>query len=573
MAKGLVNESSLNSIAEAINVLNGTEGTYLPSEMGAAIIDAIPTETASGNPIHITDAAHLPAESVVTTLEPVQDLHGYDKPWPAGGGKNKYPYSENLSGDTWGVNSGGGYNITNNVLYISCTSTTWSGVFCNGTALSLIREQSVDVTVSFDVKANVSTNIFALRATVPVTTNFVRQSVTVSANDTNTPFAFYGLGTAVNLEIKNICISYDENTTYEPYSNECPISGHTGVELTRTGKNLLPNEITSFEERGITFLTQNDGGIKITGTAKNEVYSNAICRNFELPEGTYILSATGLENINIQICNRAGTAQYFAIDNVTPSRTIQITKTIASDMWVRFIIHVNATLNTVVYPMIRLATVADPTFEPYTPETHAITFPQAQSSVYGCEVDWVQGVLRVTEVNVDLGTLNWGLTSRGYFQAALSNVKRPSTDAELADIKCSIYKTDTSYNIYYGATDKAVCIAVNTDNVWVLDSDYSSASSFKAAMSGVQLVYELATPLEIPLTPEIITLLKGENNVWTDAGTSEIEYKVDLNSYIQKLIDEASASTLNVSPLSLDRSAVRTSTDEESGEEEEVNHE
>ena len=42
MPKGLVNESSLNSIAEAINVLNGSEGTYAPSEMGAAIIDAIP---------------------------------------------------------------------------------------------------------------------------------------------------------------------------------------------------------------------------------------------------------------------------------------------------------------------------------------------------------------------------------------------------------------------------------------------------------------------------------------------------------------------------------------------------
>jgi hypothetical protein len=27
---------------------------------------------------------------VVTTLEPVQDLHGYDKPWPAGGGKNLF---------------------------------------------------------------------------------------------------------------------------------------------------------------------------------------------------------------------------------------------------------------------------------------------------------------------------------------------------------------------------------------------------------------------------------------------------------------------------------------------------
>lgn len=42
MAKGLVNESSLNSIAEAINVLNGTNGEYHPSEMGAAILGAIP---------------------------------------------------------------------------------------------------------------------------------------------------------------------------------------------------------------------------------------------------------------------------------------------------------------------------------------------------------------------------------------------------------------------------------------------------------------------------------------------------------------------------------------------------
>jgi hypothetical protein len=66
-----------------------------------------------------------------------------------------------------------------------------------------------------------------------------------------------------------------------------------------------------------------------------------------------------------------------------------------------------------------------------------------------------------------------------------------------------------------------------------------------------------------PLTSEVITLLKGENNMWTDAGTSEIEYKVDLNSYIQNLIDEASvqASTLSVSPLSLGRSAA-VSTDE-----------
>jgi hypothetical protein len=74
----------------------------------------------------------------------------------------------------------------------------------------------------------------------------------------------------------------------------------------------------------------------------------------------------------------------------------------------------------------------------------------------------------------------------------------------------------------------------------------------------IEVCYELATPIEIPLTPEVITLLKGENNIWTDAGTSEIKYKVDLQSYIQKLINEASAkvSTLSMSPLSLDKNAL-----------------
>jgi hypothetical protein len=52
-------------------------------------------------------------------------------------------------------------------------------------------------------------------------------------------------------------------------------------------------------------------------------------------------------------------------------------------------------------------------------------------------------------------------------------------------------------------------------------------------------------------------LLKGENNIWTDAGTSEIEYKVDLNSYIQKLIDAATPTNT----LSLSKGVALVSTD------------
>ena len=55
-------------------------------------------------------------------------------------------------------------------------------------------------------------------------------------------------------------------------------------------------------------------------------------------------------------------------------------------------------------------------------------------------------------------------------------------------------------------------------------------------MSGVQLVYELATPQTYQLTPqEIITTLLGQNNIWSDTGSSTVEYPADTKLYIQKI--------------------------------------
>ena len=40
--------------------------------------------------LSISDAKPKPAKSLVVGMEPIQDLHGYDNPWPAGGGANKW---------------------------------------------------------------------------------------------------------------------------------------------------------------------------------------------------------------------------------------------------------------------------------------------------------------------------------------------------------------------------------------------------------------------------------------------------------------------------------------------------
>lgn len=64
---------------------------------------------------------------------------------------------------------------------------------------------------------------------------------------------------------------------------------------------------------------------------------------------------------------------------------------------------------------------------------------------------------------------------------------------------------------------------------------YATAADFKTAMSGVQLCYELATPIEITLTAQEIDTLLGTNNIWADAGPVDVEYRADTKLYIQKI--------------------------------------
>jgi hypothetical protein len=54
-------------------------------------------------------------------------------------------------------------------------------------------------------------------------------------------------------------------------------------------------------------------------------------------------------------------------------------------------------------------------------------------------------------------------------------------------------------------------------------------------VSGVQLVYELATPITYQLTPQEITTLLGVNNVWSDCGPVDVEYPADTKLYIQNI--------------------------------------
>lgn len=116
----------------------------------------------------------------------------------------------------------------------------------------------------------------------------------------------------------------------------------------------------------------------------------------------------------------------------------------------------------------------------------------------------------------DLGSLNWSyIASRGYFRTEdLKDIIQASTDnASNANLLCLKYEKTPFTNVYYNVErfgsvyDKVVAVqatpADSYGGVAVINKDYTDASTFKTAMSGVKLYYELSEPIETDISQYI----------------------------------------------------------------------
>ena len=159
-------------------------------------------------------------------------------------------------------------------------------------------------------------------------------------------------------------------------------------------------------------------------------------------------------------------------------------------------------------------------------DTRSISINLGQT-VYSGTVDVVTGVVTVTMASVDLGTLTWAFNNPQYsiFMAKVNGMAiNPDTASRNTGFALSAYKPSATISISGNMNDKA---ALRNDGyIFVRDTAYSDFATFASAMSGVQLVYELATPLPIQLTPQEVESLAGDNTMWSDAnGDLTVEYR------------------------------------------------
>lgn len=139
---------------------------------------------------------------------------------------------------------------------------------------------------------------------------------------------------------------------------------------------------------------------------------------------------------------------------------------------------------------------------------------------------------------VDFGTLNWT-----YWQAqSLFYVEIPTKAQGTNNFITSKYPTLQSGG-YGELTDKQIVGSQTNSYIYVKDSSYTDAATFTAAMSGVYLVYELATPTteqSTPFTSPQICDPDGTEEYVTSNGVPvghETKYYYSIKGLAEELID------------------------------------
>lgn len=303
------------------------------------------------------------------------------------------------------------------------------------------------------------------------------------------------------------------------------------TEIESVGVNVLPNGYrtsTPTSRGGVTFVENSDGYITLNGTATNSTYFSL--NNASLIVGqTYTAKIFGATSgVSAYVENATGEYVYFD----ESQKSLEAKTDLAS---VVLLVDAGTVLNNVtIYPIINRGTIAMP-HTPYHSET--IPIPEAvqdldgygwgiNESVYNY-IDWEKKQFVKRVGCVDMGTLTWYYTNP--FGTGVTCFRTPSiADAKLVgatdvpNLLCDLYPSITANKMSSGSEGITSLDVLN--GIFVCDSNYTDAATFKSAMSGVILYYELAEPV----ITDISDLLPADNLISVEGGgtiTFENEYK------------------------------------------------
>lgn len=461
----------------------------------------------SGSVVSIKDAAAYPVEELKIGIEPVQDLHGYDSPWPAGGSANMFDLSSYTEGSPSSTATGAGTKRTFTVgTYVKGLSigNNWASA---GNVVDVTISQNGSVTINsfnsgYGMAFIVPTLTIGSTYTFSVTKGtggcrigvmfYAEDGTFISGNNVanknyytftvpaDTVFSLLWVrpeSSNTDSVFSDVMLESGETTTpsFVPYSNICPISGWTGANVTRT-KNIIQNiNNTTRTINGVTFTINSDKSITLSGTATSDAFynldfvnnfSNAVCdiskfRGMQMCISLVSTAISGVE-INFKYFYSNGsmdTPTGLPSSITTYASFVVPSNAVKSRIYIKIASGTNFTTPVTVYPMLEVdnaPTVYQQTFAPIT-----IPFPTSEIAsdgvYYGGNLNVKTGEMTVDRVLYRLPEVNVNLTVQSAY------IK--------SDAVCGLWTLDPNPYPLYNATNQKFDVYCNRlkfvkQNVW-----------------------------------------------------------------------------------------------------------
>lgn len=316
-------------------------------------------------------------------------------------------------------------------------------------------------------------------------------------------------------------------------SNVRAITGWSQAQITRTGKNLCP------------FLEQG----QLSQTTGEEVASDTVRRSgFIGVEAGQTYAFSNLSTSSTQTNKRLRVFYYdrwktYINNETTELFDTSVNVTIPSGVgYIRF--QASGTVLTETNAQVEKGSTPT-TYEPYKGTTYTIALG---STVYGGTLDVTKGILTVTHLKVSGKVTE--VVSSSYSNITYGRFAKPNDSKDMG--KASINLISSEYEVDTRTRDwddianiGKIFGGASTAWYWIGFTKNTSLADMQTESNDNEIVYELATPITIQLTPTEVRTLIGENNIYADSGDVEVEYFNEdarqFNELIETIITSSSS--------------------------------
>lgn len=497
----------------------------------------------TGNPIVLTDAADAPLVECVTQITGSQDLHGYDKPWVGGAGKNKC--IQTVSGVktrnsslTWVGDSATLNGVTFTIL--SDNAGNVIGYNVNGTASELctfscdddtyVASESVIVNGRPQGAYGCSIDVWRSGSIIGKDTG---SGVTVSAGRCALSISV-ARGTTVDNKVfyPMIRLASESDSTFAPYSNICPITTYTEGEIEVRGKNILPlvlSELKTINTVGTwnnNVYTLNNMNFTVNTDGSGRVQSIRV--NGNTPEGAGFYLANNFVtdgSVFLSGCPANGSTSTYYLEWVNNGDDVGNGVAVQTPVEgnIRFrVVKVGTSYDFVIYPMLESGT-AKTDYEPYLGTTHTTTFP---SAIYRGSEDVVNGEVTTQKIKWtrNSATMNNAESYPGWNDSGIADLIGHGVSGR--------YTTTMSVGSQY-----AVNTLGSNDALFLPTDTYGLTQTEWIALAvDIDIVIELPTPTTSSVTPTNLPIksLSGFNHIESSTGELDITY---LTQNYQNFVD------------------------------------